>query len=70
MTRQDNVVITNRIREEIGHLRQLQDYLRTAEVRLGLVAHQLPFRDKAAGQVTGHLEYRNRKDDSIRSWRC
>ena len=58
MAGQDNMVITNRIREEIGRFRKLQDHLRPTEVRLGLVAQQLPFRGKVAGQVSGDLEYR------------
>lgn len=60
MTGQDNVVIANRIREEICRFRQLQDNLCTAEVGLRLVAQQLPFRGKVAGQVAGDLENRYR----------
>ena len=59
MAGEDDVVIADGVREEIGGpvgVRQADDLLGAAEVGLGLVAHQLALFDEAAREVARHLE--------------
>lgn len=55
MTGKDDVMVANRICQEIGGLcgvRQENDLLRSAQIRFRLVPDQFPFFNERAGEVT------------------
>ena len=59
----DDVVIANRLREEIGGLgfiQKLDDLLGTTEVRIGLITHQLPFCDETTGKIARNFKHSDR----------
>ena len=63
MAWQDNVVIANGIRQEVGGLagvRQLDHLLRSAQVCFGLVPNQFALFNKMARKVARYLEDRYR----------
>ena len=59
MTWEDDVMVSDGIRQEIGGLagiRQLNDLLSPAQVWFGLIPDQFALFDKVAGEIARHLE--------------
>ena len=62
-TGQDDMVIAYRLGQEIVHPARIvepDDLLCTAQIALGLIAHQLSFLDEMARKIAGNLEYGHR----------